>query len=108
MIYAQKGNKLRQIAEADIDTYVAQGFKIVDERGAVLKETVPMDIPTLRNAYAHHVAEINALKAKVAELEAQLKVAKEKPVKAEKAKEPVEEVTEAEAEKKPTKGRKAQ
>ena len=105
MIYAQKGNKLRQIAEADIDTYVVQGFKIVDEKGAVLKETVPMDIPTLRNAYAQHTAEIRALKAKVAELTAQLETANAKPVKAEK---PVEEVVEAETEKKSTRGRKAQ
>lgn len=102
MIYAQKGNKLRQIAEADIDTYVAQGFKIVDEKGAVLKETVPMDIPTLRNAYATHTAEIKALRAKVAELTAQLNTIKAKPVKAEKVEKPVEEVvaTEAEPEKK--------
>lgn len=72
MIYAQKGNKQRQIAESDIQTYVEQGYKIVDGHGTVLQETVPTDLPTLKTAYKQHVVEIKALKARVKELSEQV------------------------------------
>ena len=106
MIYAQKGNKLRQIAEADIQTYVEQGYEIVDGQGTVLKETVPTDLPTLRNAYIKHKDEIKALNARLSALTAELNSLKSaKPAKAEKAVETAEE-PEVKTEKRT--GRKAQ
>ena len=106
MIYAQKGNKLRQIAEADIQTYVEQGYKIVDGQGTVLKETVPTDLATLRSAYVKHKDEIKALTARNDALVREINALKNaKPAKAEKVVETTE-ATEAKPEKKT--GRKAQ
>ena len=72
MIYAQKGNKVKQIAEADIQRYVEQGFQITDGQGTVLRETVPTDLPTLRTSYAKHVAEIKQLKEQIRQLRDQV------------------------------------
>ena len=72
MILAQKGNKQRQIAEAEIQSYVERGYKIVDGKGTVIQETVPTDLPTLMNSYRKHVAEIKQLRAKVKELTEQV------------------------------------
>lgn len=75
-IFAQKGNKVRQIEESQIAYYVEQGFKIVDEKGAVLKETVPTDINELRLAYREHIQTIELLKNRIALLEKELQQAK--------------------------------
>ena len=68
MIYAEKGNRVRQINESEIQQYVEQGYKITNGRGTVLKETVPTDVMSLRLAYQKHTAEIEDLKKQLAQL----------------------------------------
>ena len=94
MLFAEKGNKVKEIDESMIESCVSQGFKIVDERGRLIQDTIPMDMPTLKLAYKNHEDTIKKLKAentelkagnaeltaKVARLEAELQEAKAKPV----------------------------
>ena len=82
MIYAEKGNRVRQISESDVQKYVEQGYVITDGRGTVLQETIPTDLPTLRLAYKKHIEEIERLQAEIAGLKAQkaAKPAKAEPV----------------------------
>lgn len=68
MIYASKGNRVRQIAEPDIDRFVEKGYTIIDEKGTVIKETIPTDMATLKLAYINHIEEIANLKAEIEQL----------------------------------------
>jgi len=98
MVYATRGNRMVQIDESRIQSYVEQGYNIVGNRGEVLQSAVPTDINVLKQSYAQHVKEIEALKAKVASLETELaKANAPKPAKAPKA-EKVEPVAEVKAE----------
>ena len=76
MIYAERGNRVKQISETDIQKYVEQGYKIVDDRGTLVMDTIPMDTATLKKAYKEHVEEIKSLKAQIDLLTAQLASAK--------------------------------
>ena len=108
MIYAERGNKVRQISENDIPKYVEQGYKIVDEKGTVLRDTVPTDVATLKLAYKQHTQQIAALKAENAKLKAQLEESNPKTVAKETkavAEESIEMPTEV-ADKEPKKSRK--
>ena len=87
MLYAVKGNKEKTIDESMIESCVQQGYKIVDERGAVIRETVPTDLASLKLAYKKHEETIKALKstnaeliAKIRSLEAELEELKAKPI----------------------------
>ena len=72
MIFAEKGNRVHRINEADIQTYVEQGYTITDGMGHVIKETVPTDVPTLRLEFTKKEAEIKQLEAKITELSAEI------------------------------------
>ena len=63
MIYAERGNRVKQISESEVQKYVEQGYKITDDRGTVIRETVPMDVQILKAEYQKHVDEIKSLKA---------------------------------------------
>lgn len=71
MIYAEQGNRVKQISEADIQRYVEQGYRIIDEKGTVLQETVPTNSAELRLAYINHKKEIESLKEQIATLTAE-------------------------------------
>ena len=107
MMYAEKGNKVIQVSEQEMQRYIAQGFTITDDKGTVLKDAVPTDPSSLKQAYNKHIAEIANLKKTIAELETKVKTLEKviaetsKPVERE---EPVEE----KAEPKPRSGRKSQ
>lgn len=72
IIYAQRGNRVKRIAESDIAKYAEQGYTVKDDKGNVLKETIPTDLATLRTEYAKHIETIKKLTAQVAELEAKV------------------------------------
>lgn len=72
MLYAEKGNKVKNIDESQIDACVAQGYTIVDESGRVVKETIPTGLAELRLAYTKNAEEISQLKARIVALEAEL------------------------------------
>jgi len=73
MLYAERGNKVKQISENDIPRCLEQGYLIKNERGIVLHEAVPTDIPNLKLAFARHQKEIKALKDVIAKKDAEIK-----------------------------------
>ena len=94
MLYAEKGNKVKTIDESQIDACVAQGYTIINEHGAVIKETIPTGLAELRLAYTKNTEEIAQLKATINRLEAELAVAQaEATKKSVKAATPVSDVT---------------
>lgn len=78
MIFATKGNKVRRIDEASIQKYSDQGYTITDEKGKLLKECIPTDLPLLKTAYIEHTRKIKMLEDEVSSLKAQLEKAKSK------------------------------
>ena len=72
MIYADKGNKVVQISENEIQRYASQGFVIKDEKGAVLKNAVPNDISSFKQAYDKQLTEIESLQNENNKLKAEI------------------------------------
>jgi len=62
MLLAEKGNKVKEINESQIEACVQQGYRIVNERGQVIQETVPTDLNSLKLAYKNNTETIKALK----------------------------------------------
>lgn len=106
MLYAERGNRVKQISEQDIQKYVEQGYVITDGRGTVIKETVPTDLSALKLEYNKHIAEIESLKKaiairdeEIAKLQKQLiEVASSQSVETPKAETPKKKSTKAKAE----------
>ena len=71
-MYAEKGNKVIEVGESDVQRYLSQGFTITDGKGTVLQEAVPTDTQSLWQAYHKHIAEIASLKKTVAELQGKI------------------------------------
>lgn len=63
MLLAEKGNKVKEINESQIESCVQQGYRIVNERGQVIQETVPTDLNSLKLAYKNNTETIKKLKA---------------------------------------------
>lgn len=98
MLYAQKANVVTKITEEQVDKFVADGYRIIDEAGSLVKETAPTSIPALQQAYLDSVAEINVLKDEISKLKADLITANKllKAKEAEEKKTEVKQVEEAE------------
>jgi len=62
MVLVQKANRVISISELDVETYINQGYNVVDENGKVLKKSAPTNIDELK-------AELDAQKVLVIELE---------------------------------------
>lgn len=71
-IYAERGNRVKRISEAEVQKYVEQGYKITNDYGEVVRESIPMDLATLRADYKKQLDEIKALKAQNEFLTAEL------------------------------------
>jgi hypothetical protein len=63
MTIVQRGNSQFKVNDADLETYLADGFSQIDEKGKVVKES------TGKKSYT--VQEVKALNAKIAKLEAE-------------------------------------
>ena len=72
MFYAEKGNRVIEIDENSFQRYAEQGYKIVDERGAVVIDTVPTDLPTLALAYKKCLNENKSLHAQLSDALAEI------------------------------------
>ena len=72
MLYAEKGNKVKEIDESMIQSCVEQGYRVVNEAGVVIQETIPTDMATLKLAYKQHTELIKEQKATILALEAEL------------------------------------
>ena len=64
----QRANVILTISESQLEYYMTQGYNLIDERGHILKASVPKDLGTLQKAYVDHEAEIRALKVQITEL----------------------------------------
>lgn len=65
MLLAQKGNRVCQINDNDIQKYFDDGFTIMNLDGTVLKEAVPNDIPTLKAKLSSALHEVDVLKENI-------------------------------------------
>lgn len=74
MMYARKANRIRQVAEHEVEKYLDLGYDITDEAGNILKSAIPTDVSLLQKYYVEHTA-------KIAELEQTIASMKAKPVK---------------------------
>lgn len=63
VLYAEKGNKVKEIDESMIEACVQQGYRVVDAAGRLIKDTVPTDKESLALAYKQNAETIKNLKA---------------------------------------------
>lgn len=78
MVNVQRANVFLTISDDDIDKYMAKGYSIVDDRGNVIKQSIPVDLLELQKAYTEHVNIIKQKDSEIATLRAQLKEAEAK------------------------------
>ena len=67
-VMVQRANVILRVSKEQLDYYMTQGYNLIDEKGHILKASVPRDLGTLQKAYVDHEAEINALKEQITEL----------------------------------------
>lgn len=72
MATVQRANVILDIANEDVEHYMALGYNVIDARGNIIKETMPSDVVTLQAAYREHLKEIESLKAQVETLTSEL------------------------------------
>lgn len=117
MAEVQRANVFLTIPDEDIDKYLAKGYNVVDERGRIIKQSVPTELGELQKAYSEHEAQLKQKDAEIASLKSEIQALKtagvkktpaapkEKPVE---AKEDWDDWADAEeVEEKPTKKRKS-
>lgn len=82
MAIVRRRNEILRVDDGQVNYYMTIGYDVIDERGAVLKKAIPTDNSQLKAEYSRQLAEIETLKARIADLEKQLEEikAKEKPV----------------------------
>ncbi len=66
MMKAVKANKVYTVDETTKDTYLAQGFNIIDDKGKVIEHSPSSSVSY--EAYSKVVAENKALKAEIKKL----------------------------------------
>ena len=71
MIYAERGNKVRQIGEEDIAKYTEQGYKITDGYGNIIQDSIPNDLGVLKLAYVNNRTTIEELHKEITTLKAE-------------------------------------
>lgn len=71
-IIVQRANVILRVTENEKDRFLAQGFCVVDENGAVLEEGQPTDFASYRVAWANQRKQIEELKAEIEQLKAEL------------------------------------
>ena len=76
-LYARKANIETVISEDKIDKYIADGYKVFDGAGNLVKESAPDDLTTLKKAYTDHLAELKVKDAEIARLKDELTRAQE-------------------------------
>ena len=93
MVKVERGNVVLRVKEEELKHYIDKGFNQIDDNGNVIQKAVPKDINLLQKAYVENEAVVEKLKARIAELEAELNGVKSnkvvKPEVEEKVEEPV-------------------
>lgn len=68
VITVQRANTVLQVPEEWVDRYIDQGYNVIDNKGNVIKKSIPRDLGTLQKAYVEHTAKIEELEAEIEEL----------------------------------------
>ena len=79
MIKVVKGNVVLRVDDSLLDFYVNKGYTAKTLDGEVIKEAIPTDVNSLRQAYLRSKSEIKALEEKIKSLEAELASKKTQP-----------------------------
>ena len=62
-----KGNVYLDIADEDVEKYMAKGFSVVDPKtGKILKQSIPTEIGPLKKLYSEQLKLNEALQAEIA------------------------------------------
>lgn len=72
MMYAKKGNRIRQVAQHEVEKYLSLGYDIVDANCNMIQASVPTDVFTLQKSYSEHIRTIEMLESENALLKAQI------------------------------------
>lgn len=76
MATVRRLNVILDVNDADVEHYMALGYDVVDNRGNIVRATMPTDVATLQKCYREHIQKIEALEKKVAELSAEVSAKK--------------------------------
>lgn len=78
-VTVQRANVILDVPEEWVDRYLDEGYDVIDDKGNVIKKSIPRDLGTLQKAYMDHVRKIEELESEIKELKTkaeQLKVKK--------------------------------
>lgn len=64
-VRVRKANSIIQVPYSEKDSYLAKGYDIVNDRGAVVESCMPNDVPTLQAKYGELLEENKKLKAEI-------------------------------------------
>lgn len=65
MVTVQRGNVVLQVADDSVTKYMNLGYNVIDDKGNVIEECIPIDLGTLQKHFIES-------KKRIAELEEQL------------------------------------
>ena len=72
MARVERGNVVLQVKDHEIQHYLNLGYSLTDDKGNVLRQSIPTNIGELQKAYLEHTKKITELEETVAKLTAQL------------------------------------
>lgn len=78
-VTVQRANVILDVPEEWVDRYIDEGYDVIDNKGNVIKKSIPRDLGTLQKAYIDHIHKIEELESEIEELKTkaeQLKVKK--------------------------------
>ena len=76
MVRVERGNVVLKVEEDEIQHYLNLGYNITDDRGHILKRSIPTQIGELQSAFVANMAKIAELENTVAKLTAELEMYK--------------------------------
>ena len=76
MARIQRANVLLDVKDDEVDYYIGLGYNLLDEKGNVVKESVPTDLATLQKHFVDSKKIIADLEEEVAKLKVELAKAK--------------------------------
>lgn len=72
MAKVQKANILLTVPDDTVNSYLAKGYNLIDDGGAVIKSAIPTDIGVLQRAFTENQSTISNLKKEIADLKKKL------------------------------------
>ena len=76
MVRVERGNVVLRVEEDEIQHYLNLGYNLTDDRGHILKRSIPTQIGELQSAFVANMAKIAELENTIAKLTAELEMYK--------------------------------